>query len=241
MASHPSPGNRVKYVSEQNKLLPKKSYSEPDGAALPQMKRIIANLPPPPKPLPQAGAPGGQPGGGQPGGGQPGGGQPAGDPRPSGRYREHRGPDFVLNYPDNWEVFGDPNAESVTIAPRAGLVQDQQGQVHIGYGIMTSYYFPQKGKANLQRDTTALVKQLQTSGVRQTANPKSVKVGGQNALLTPMESQSPFQQGQREIDMLLTIARGEALYYMVFIAPETEWATTQAAFDNVVASLKFTR
>ncbi len=236
MASHPTPGNRVKYVNEQNKLLPKISYKENDPSGLPRIKQIVAGLPAPPKPLPQAG---GQPGGGQQGGGQPGT-QQGGDPRPSGRFRQHRGPDFSLNYPDNWEVFGDANAESVTIAPRAGIVQDQQGQTHIAYGMMTSYYFAQDNKGNLKRDTAALIKQLQASQVRQTANSKSVKVGGQNALLTPMESQSPFQ-GQREIDMLLTIARPEALFYIVFIAPQSEWAGTQAAFDAVVASLAFTR
>jgi hypothetical protein len=229
MSDHPTPGNRVKYVSDQNKLLPKKAYSEPEASALPRVKQIVAGLPPPPKPIQQAAA-------GQ--AGQPG--AQGADPRPSGKYRPHQGPDFQLNYPDNWEVFGDPNSPSVTIAPRSTLVQNQQGGVEIAYGMLTSYYFPQDNKGNLQRDTAALVKQLGDSQVRQTGNAKSVKVGGQNALLTPMESQSPFQ-GQREIDMLLTIARPEALFYIVFIAPESEWATTQKAFDNVVASLQFSK
>jgi hypothetical protein len=224
MSDHPTPGNRVKYVSDQNKLLPKKSYGEPEAAALPRMKQVVASLPPPPKPVaPQAGS----------------GGQGTASPLPSGKYRQHQGPDFVLNYPDNWEVFGDPNSPSVTIAPRAGIVQGQQGNA-IGYGLMTSYYFPQDGRGNLQRDTTDLIKQLQANQVKQTANAKSVRVGGQPALLTPMESPSPFQGG-REIDMLLTIARPEALFYIVFISPESEWAATQKAFDDVVASLAFTK
>ncbi|MEO5926089.1 MAG: M48 family metallopeptidase [Bryobacteraceae bacterium] len=230
MSDHPTPGNRVKYVNDQNKLLPKKSYSEPEASALPRVKQIVAGLPPPPKPVqPAAGAaaPGGQ------GGATP-------DPRPSGKYRAHQGSGFQLNYPDNWEVFGDPNSPSVTIAPRSTLVQGQNGQVEIAYGMLTSYYFPSDNKGNLQRDTAALVKQMGDSQVKATGNAKTVKVAGQNALLTPMESQSPYQ-GQREIDMLLTVARPEALFYIVFIAPESEWAGTQKAFDAVVASLQFTK
>jgi Zn-dependent protease with chaperone function len=236
LSDHPTPGNRVKYVNDQNKLLPKKTYSEPEAAALPRVKQIVASLPPPPppvKPAAQAGAGGSPQAGSQPN-------PPSADSRPSGKYRQHQGTDFVLNYPDNWEVFADPNAHSATIAPRATLVQNQQGQVEIGYGMMTAYYFPQDNKGNLQRDTTALIKQLQASQAKQTANSKSVKVGGQAALLTPMESPSPYQ-GKREIDMLLTVARPEALFYIVFVAPDSDWAATQKTFDDVVASLAFTK
>ena len=249
LSDHPTPGNRVKYVSDQNKLLPKKAYSEPEAAALPKVKQIVAALPPPPKPAPTATATAVQPGGapapapaGTPAPAQ--GGAPATtDARPSGRYRSHQGPDYQLSYPDNWEVFGDPNAHSVTIAPRATLIQDPQGQVQVGYGFITAYYFPQDGKGNLQRDTTALLKQVLAGNaqMRQTGNSKSVKVAGQNGFLTPLESPSPYQGQAKELDMLLTIARPEALFYIVFIAPDSEWATTQPTFDAVVSSLQFTK
>ena len=230
LSDHPTPGNRVKYVSDQNKLLPKKSYSEPEAAALPRSKQIVAALPPPPpppKPAAQAAATGTP--------------QAAPDPHPSGKYRQHQGSGFQLNYPDNWDVVGDPNSPSVTIAPRAGLIQNQQGQVAIAYGLLTAFYFPQDGKGNLQRDTTDLVKQMQAnSHVNQTGSAKAVKVAGQSALLTPLESQSPYP-GKREIDMLLTIARPDTLFYIVFITPDYEWSATQKAFDDIVASLQFTK
>jgi beta-barrel assembly-enhancing protease len=241
LSDHPTPGNRVKYVSDQNKLLPKMTYSEPEAAFLPRAKQIVAALPPPPKPAPAAPAQGAAP---APQGGQAGSaGAPAtatADPHPNGKYRDHQGPDFHFNYPDNWEVFGDPNSPSVTIAPRSAVIQNQKGSADVAYGLITAYYFPTDNKGNLQRDTTALIKQLGGSQVRQTGAAKSVKVAGQNALLTPMESQSPYQ-GQREIDMLLTIARPEALFYIVFIAPDAEWARTQPTYDAVVASLQFTK
>lgn len=232
LSDHPTPGNRTKYVSEQNKYLPKVKYSETDPGALSAAKQAVAKLPPPPKPPAQ------QTASGTSGAGT----APTGDVRPNGQFKQHKGANFAFNYPSNWEVFGDPNAASVTVAPRATLVQDQQGNVQVGYGFMTAYYTPQDNKPSLQRDTNALLQQMKGSNpsMRQTGNAKSVKVGGQDALLTPFQSNSPYQ-GQQETDMILTIARPEGLFYTVFIAPQSEWAGAQPAFDAVVNSLQFAK
>jgi predicted Zn-dependent protease len=56
MADHPTPGNRVKYVSDEARSLPKKTYSELEPENLPRMKQIVASLPPPPAPKPAASA-----------------------------------------------------------------------------------------------------------------------------------------------------------------------------------------
>lgn len=232
MSDHPTPGNRTKYVADQNKFLPKIKYSELDPQELTKAKAIIAKLPPPPKPVPTATA-------AAPAGG---GTAPTAQTRPSGQFKQHKGAAYAFNYPTNWEVFGDANASSVTVAPRATLVQDAKGNVQIGYGFMTSYYVPQDGKPNLQRDTAALLQQMAGAnpGMRQTGNARAVKVGGLDALLSPFQSASPYQ-GQQETDMILTIARPEGLFYTVFIAPQSEWAGAQPAFDAVVSSLQFAK
>jgi beta-barrel assembly-enhancing protease len=54
MADHPTPGNRVKYVTDEAKKLPKKTYSELEPQNLPRMKQAVAALPPPPAPKPAA-------------------------------------------------------------------------------------------------------------------------------------------------------------------------------------------
>ena len=230
LSDHPTPGNRTKYVADQNKFLPKIKYSELDPNELTKAKQVVAKLPAPPKPAAAAtAAAGANPGT-----------APTAQSRPSGQVKAYKGPHFQLNYPSNWDVLGDPNASSVTIAPKATLVQDAKGNVQIGYGLMTAYYVPQDGKPNLQRDTTALLQQMAGAnpGMRQNGTAKSVRVGGQAALLTPFQSTSPYQ-GQQETDMILTIARPEGLFYAVFIAPQSEWAGAQPAFDGVVGSLQF--
>jgi len=50
MSDHPTPGNRVKYVSDEAKLLPKTSYTEFEPQNLPRMKQIVASLPAPKPP-----------------------------------------------------------------------------------------------------------------------------------------------------------------------------------------------
>jgi hypothetical protein len=227
MSDHPTPGRRVDYVNAQNKKLPKKSFTELEPATLPRMKQVIASLPPPPKPAPQGTTPAAA-------------GNSSADPRPSGKYRSHRGPNFQFNYPENWEVFGDPNSASVTIAPRSALVQDQQGNTQVAYGFITAYYFPQGGKANLQRDTAALLKQIVSGNpsMQQTGNAKSAKVAGRSVLVTPFESPSPYR-GQKELDMILTVVNQDALFYTIFIAPDAEWKGAQPAFDAMLNSLRF--
>jgi Zn-dependent protease with chaperone function len=223
-SSHPNPGNRVQYVAEQNRYLPRREYSELDPAGLARAKQIVASLPAAPKP------------GGAGKSGTP-------DPRvirPSGRYVNYQGRGYAVRLPDNWQVFGDHNAGTVTVAPRAAVVSGRRGETLIGYGLMISHYYPQNRRVNLNRDTAALTRELLAgnSGMRQTGNPRSVRVAGQAALVTPLESPSPFA-GQREIDMLVTVAQPGALFYMVFISPESEWPETQPAFDEVVRSLRF--
>jgi beta-barrel assembly-enhancing protease len=233
LSDHPTPGNRVKYVSDQNKLLPKKQYTELEPQNLPHIKQVVASLPAPPKPAAPAAAANGRSGGSA----------PSSDVRPSGRYQAYQGSQFTFSYPDNWEAFGDQNAASVTIAPRSTLVQSQRGNVQVGYGMIVAHYFPDGGKVNLQRDTNALVRQMQAQdpNLRADGTARSVRVAGQSGLLTPLASPSPYSQSAKEVDLLLTIARPDALFYAVFIAPQSEWAAAKPAFDNTLTTLQFAK
>src|SRR6185295_1908475 len=112
LSDHPTPGNRVKYVEDQNKYLPKTSYRESEPGSLPGVKQVVAGLPPPPKPTPAAAS------------GQ--GTAPSAAVHPSGGYKTHQGRGFSLDYPDNWDVFGDAESPTVTVSPKSSLVADQK-------------------------------------------------------------------------------------------------------------------
>jgi beta-barrel assembly-enhancing protease len=226
-ASHPTPGKRVEYVSQQNKYLPKQSYTEPEGGAsgLTRMKQMIAGLPAPPAPK-TAGPQGGQA-------------EPLTQVRPNGRYKQFQAQVFRINHPENWESFAAQDAPSVTIAPRGALIAGPNGQTHIGYGMIVSYYLPQGSNVDLNRDTAALVQQFQQSGVRRTnEQPRNIQVAGQKALMVALESESPYQ-GEVEVDMLVTTVRPEGLFYILFITPKSEWGAVSKDFTTVVGSVQF--
>ncbi len=226
LSDHPTPGNRVAYVQDQNKYLPKNQYSELDPGSIARIKNIVAGLPPPPPPKTAAGTVGSA--------------APP-DIRPSTQYKEFKGKAFRLNYPDNWQAFGQEGSDNVTVAPKEALLADSKGQTQIGYGFIVSYYVPDAGKADLRRDTDNLVRQLQQENPgmqRASAAQRTVQIGGQNGLMTALESNSPYR-GERESDTLVTAARPEGLFYIVFIVPKSEQGSVQKTVDDVIRSVRF--
>jgi hypothetical protein len=157
---------------------------------------------------------------------------------PSGGFRELQGGNFALAYPGGWEAFSDNQSGTVAIGPRQGFVQDQMGRVSIGYGALLSYYQPARG-GNLRNATGELLQLLQQNNptMQLAANPRRVNVSGYSGLITELVSASPY--GGRERDVLLTVARPEGLFYMVFIAPEQGWRQIEPAFQQMVQSIRF--
>lgn len=222
LSSHPDPGDRMKLVQEEIQTLPQRNYTLGDSAELRQIQSRLGSLP-----AAQSGTGARQGVVGQ------------GDPRPSGRFREFRSQAFAISHPDNWEVFGDQGGVSATIAPRSGLVQDRNGNVAVGYGVMVSGFTPHRNGGNLASDTQDLLAQLRQSNPAMQVSGRQTRtsLNRQQALVTTLTNQSPL--GGREIDMLVTVERPEGLLYMVFIAPEQDWKQMQPVFEQMLRSVRF--
>ena len=228
-SDHPSPGNRVQYVDEEIKRLPPVArYSELEPATLTRAKAVVAKLPEPPKrrqdqaaPVAAVTAPSAA--------------------RPSGRTLQYQSKAFSVAYPGNWQTFGEQDGSAVTIAPKEALMQGARGQTQIGYGLMASFFFPQTRDTDLRRLTDLLVGQLgqgNSSLRRSTGKVRNINVGGKKGIVTPLESASPYQ-GETEVDLLLTVQRPEGLFYMVLIAPGSEWSQVEGVFNSMVSSVRF--
>jgi hypothetical protein len=220
-SSHPDPGDRMKLVQEEIQTLPRKNYTLGDTQDLRSIQGRLGNLPAQTGTQARSGVVG------------------EGNPRPSGQLREYRSSAFSIQYPSNWEAFGDKGGVSVTFAPRSGLVQDRNGGVAVGYGAMISGFTPQRSNRNLAQDTNDLIAQLsQTNPAMQVAGRQQrSRVGGSTALVTTLYNQSPL--GGREVDMLVTVDRPEGILYMVFIAPESEYKQIQGTFEQMLRSVRF--
>ena len=104
---------------------------------------------------------------------------------------------------------------------------------------MASYYLPQDDRIDLRRDTEALVQQLAqgNSGAR-VQNQQQTNVQGQQALVTTMTSRSVYQ-GETEVDTIVTVPRPEGLFYLVFIAPNSEWRDVEPMFQEMLRTVRF--
>jgi hypothetical protein len=122
------------------------------------------------------------------------------------------------------------------------LVQIQNGSTAIGYGAILAFFTPDTdGKGDLNSATNDLVHhlRLENQGMQLVGQARNVRVDGFDGLVTMLETGSPY--GGAETDALLTVARPEGLFFMVFITPQKEFASLQGAFDQMLNSIRFNR
>lgn len=221
--SHPSPGNRVKSVSAILPDIPQREFNTNTG----QFQRIKEKV--------VGGRFQARPANKTPAGG----GNVGPLPQPSSRLREFRNEAFRMEHPDNWESFADQNNPTVTIAPRAALLQNQQGGVEITQGVQVSYTEGQ-GR-NLQEKVQNLIRELQrgnpTLQVQQNAS--QVRVDNQNGIMVRMTSSSA--RGGREADVLVATEYRGGIIYMLFITPEAEYGNLRELFNRMLASVQLNR
>jgi Zn-dependent protease with chaperone function len=221
LSDHPNPGNRSKAIQQEIQYMPRSNYAAGDSNQLRTIQSHLGSLPAPSRPNARTGAVSG------------------GDPRPSGQMREYRNSAFAVQYPSNWESFGDNQSAMVTIAPRSGLIQDSRGGVGIAYGVMISFASPHGGGRNLNQDTSDLIGQLTQSNpaIQSGGKQQRARVGSDNGLVTTLYNQSPM--GGREVNMLVTVERPEGLFYMIFIGPENDFRQLQPVYEQMLRSVRF--
>jgi hypothetical protein len=132
LSDHPNPGNRVAAVQAEIRGLPQRQYGANVGDFA-AMKSLVVKLPTPPA---------------KPGAAPANAAAPSSASRPSGGFKQFKGREVALSYPDNWQVFGDSNSATVTIAPREGVVQTAGGGVNVGYGVIVSFTKRKPGTCN---------------------------------------------------------------------------------------------
>lgn len=223
LSDHPSPGNRVKAVSAEVKLMSKGlTYNKGDMAELQQVKQTINGLPVPPK----AGVNF----------------RKAGDPqgaRPTGNGKQYRSQGLAFIYPDNWQVFPNQQSGELTVASPEGMV-DKNGNPDIAYGAILSLH--QVQNRDLRANTQQYIAGVAKANGLQPGNEgtRELKVGGVPGLLNVLYGQSAFQ-GQKEIVLLVTGDHPQGLFTLVMICPESEYQAAQPAFERIITSVEFPR
>jgi len=145
-----------------------------------------------------------------------------------------------LQRPENWQVrMPQKRGDFVTIAPGAGVTANG-----VGYGVLLNG-IAQQGRTNLDDVTRQLVQQMQQdNALEPLGNPQSTTVGGMPGRSVMLQSASPFPsangQPQKERDWLVTAQqRDGSVIFMVFVAPQTDFARFQPAYEAMLRSVQF--
>ncbi len=144
--------------------------------------------------------------------------------------------------PENWNVIApQQQGQSVTIAPPAGVVANG-----FGYGVEINGVSGSGRNATIDQMTAEIVRSLQGGGsdLKTIGNPAPIAVAGVRGRSLLMQSTSPFfdanGQSQKERDWLVTIPRPDgSVFYLVFVAPESEFKYFQPAFEKMLRSVQF--
>jgi Zn-dependent protease with chaperone function len=146
-----------------------------------------------------------------------------------------------IRHPENWPLtLPKQQGQFATIAPRAGTTDNG-----VGYGVLINAVPGPKGQQmNIDEMTALLIQQIQQNNkLEPLGRPEPTTVGGVAGRSTLLRSDSPVPgangKAQPERDWLVTVPRRDGLIFMIFIAPEADYARFQPAFEAIVKSVQF--
>jgi beta-barrel assembly-enhancing protease len=215
-SDHPNPEHRIEKVdAEIPELGPTRDWRK-DSPEFHAIKERLLRLPPAPKRnMSRDGTGPGAP--------------PA---APSARMKNYQGQGFAIRYPVNWRVSG--TEENVVLAPEGAVWSDPQNGSVQAYGASISR--SRSAANNLDEDTRQLLESLSRSNPNmRVVQQKRIEIGGQRAIETFFENDSPIQ-GQKEEDQLVTLESNGSLITLVFIAPQSAFDSYRQTFQTMLRS-----
>ncbi|HTH52300.1 MAG TPA: M48 family metalloprotease [Edaphobacter sp.] len=153
----------------------------------------------------------------------------------------YNGRAFSISYPQSWQK-GEGKNGSVAFVPQNGA-----GQSGIAYGAIVEGAQFQSAVTDdnaLTQATTAIAQNLsqQNGGLQQVGNMASLTINGRPARSVELQGRSPLTNGNNalaERDLLVTVARPDgAVSYMIFIAPEPDYAMLKPTFTSMLQSFR---
>jgi hypothetical protein len=241
-SNHPSPDHRIERVDQEVAALGGvRRGSTTNARAFDDMTRRLQSMPAAPRGQPlEAGRTG-----------------TAAD-RPSERFVGVENALLRIDHPDDWRAHG--QGDAMTITPRGGLIDDEQGNQALALGVIVNIYEPrgdgygqqlqpsgygqgsgQNTAARLDQSTDQLVQELRLSNrnMRVIRYREAIRVDGDRALSTHLSNDSPL--GGRETDWLVTVEHPDGLLFIVFTAPERDFQRYEGAFHEMLRSVRIKR
>ena len=139
-----------------------------------------------------------------------------------------------LGYTPYGDHFGMQCGMEVVLANGGGVVGGA-----IAYGAIVNMMQSQ-GRVEVVNATQQLIQQFQQRdpNLRVAGQAQQFSVANSRALATRMEGPSAFTNNSEQL-VLVTVERPQGLFYMMLIAPSSEFPSAQPHFDRMVNSLRF--
>ncbi len=233
LSSHPDPGNRYDKINREAQMLRIAEGAGRDSREFQNVQRRLAGMPR--AQTMEEIARNSQNGRGQ--------GQVGQNPTAGGRYSNRvqypssrmqvytSGNSLQMSYPSNWRTF--ESQGTITFAPEGAY-----GDSGITHGVML-------GTAQARSNDLAQSTEDYVNGViqgnnylRQTTNYSRSTLAGRNAFTTVLTGRSPITNQTEVATVFTTQLRNGGLFYVVMVAPESESSSYNAAFRNMIRSIR---
>lgn len=230
LSSHPNPGNRTQYITQEANQL--RVAPRPDDSGFARTRSRFASLGPARTMAEvEKNAKSGE------GNRAPVSVGRVGDPvpRPATQYRTVKGGQlFQASIPTNWTPLA--SESSVKYVPQNGY-GDANGQETMTHGVEMGVM--RASSRDLRQATQTLVEGfLQgNDGMRVAGSQRSVQLSGRAAILTPLEGRSVIG-GVEHVDVYTTLLADGNLFYHLAVAPDREIDLYTAAFTRVARSIR---
>jgi beta-barrel assembly-enhancing protease len=226
MSSHPNPGNRTAYITQEASLL---TIAPPvtDVDEFQRMKAKFASIPAPAA-KGRSGAANAPENTGTIG-------KPV--PAPSTEFRAVRGGNlFQASVPTNWQAITAGN--SVKFVPENAYGQ-QNGEEVFTHGVQ--FGIVPANSRDLRQATKSFLEGVAPGNpeLRLAGDQVSVKLSGRDALGTPLTNKSVLG-GTERIGLYTTFLAGGNLFYYLGVAPENVYESYRATFNKVGQSIRLT-
>ena len=154
---------------------------------------------------------------------------------PSARLRAYNGNFFRLGVPENWRELGGSQS-SVTFAPDGAY--SQQGE--FTHGMMVGVAPAQS--RDLRGASDEFLRGLLQGGNSylrpQSRGYQRASIGGRSALAMPLTGRSPLTGQNEYVVVYTTQLRDGNVFYLVTVAPQSDYNSFERAFRSVLSSVQ---
>lgn len=237
MSDHPNPGNRYDYINQEAQSL---RVSANARRNTPEFQSALAHLQSLPPALSSADVARNKNAGRTTAGGGPDSRPVAGNvARPDSRYTQYtEGNLFRVSVPSNWKALASNN--TVTFAPE-GAYGTVGGQSVFTHGVEIGV--ARTDTNDLAAATDQLLQSLQQANpqLRRPKPAQAGQLGGRSAAVTLLSNVSDATGGEERIEITTALLKDGSLFYVVGVAPATEYSEYSSAFRQIVRSIQLAK